>query len=542
MSSKIPNNANFALVSVLFALTANWPYVAAHAGTCNATVVGSHICNIPTGVTSITVVAIGGGGGGGQVGRGGAGATVTQTVSLTSGTKQLSLFVGGGGGGGGTYGAGGGGASNVYAGLIIAGGGGGGGNGANSDGGDGNGSSGTGVGSGVGGNNGLGGTSGSGGNRNMGDNGSAGNGGPGGWASGGSIGNYRVGGSGEGMGNGGTGYIGGGGGGGGYGGGGGGYNGGGGGGGGSRGGTVTVAANGGAPNSKGGDGSIVITWTDPVISPPVDPFPLMPNPPTLSVFSYQPTALDLSRNSGPVMTNCLLGSVRTLFGNDAQFLGQNTHGVAKMTQGSNLISFYPLRVTNSMAPSSGINLTEFNTLDMGTSCGTLTVSPALVNVPEFAAVLSNLGLKGKIKWDGNITLEKGAWDQYVARPDYLVTRGTPGTPRLEQGPDGLYRFTDSSGNTQVLHPAIDDTMGIAGHAQKALLLPKVTVKIQTDGTALLDSTNGQRYLLIPDLTTKAPNAFATQDWSQDGPNHYQFIGPSGANSGTQAQGFTVQRR
>jgi hypothetical protein len=245
----------------------------------NYTTPGSYSWTVPDGVTTIEVVATGGGGGGGEY-TGGNGGVVTATLSVTPG-QVLPLFVGGGGAG--SVAGGGGGSSNVDAGAadqVIAGGGGGGGGGAGgaATGGNGGGS-GTGSGgngnagnpsSGSGGSGGIGGAGGSGPGFNglpgPGGNGANGNGGPGG--AGGDCGPGAAGGSGAGSGAGGGGGTGcaGGGGGGGYGGGGGAGSGpgadGGGGGGGSIGPpstTYTVGTNGGASESNGGDGSIVIT-------------------------------------------------------------------------------------------------------------------------------------------------------------------------------------------------------------------------------------------------------------------------------------------
>jgi hypothetical protein len=107
------------------------------------TIPGSYNWTVPSGVTSVQVLAIGGGGAGGQMttptqpgAPGGAGAWVTATLSVTPG--QVIAVVVGGGGGVGSYvssgdcgtGGGGGGASSVDVGnpdRIIAGGGGGGG-------------------------------------------------------------------------------------------------------------------------------------------------------------------------------------------------------------------------------------------------------------------------------------------------------------------------------------------------------------------------------------------------------------------------------
>jgi hypothetical protein len=89
------------------------------------TTAGSYSYTVPSGVTSLQIVATGGGGGGGAGGTGGHGAIVTTTITVSPG-ESLNLVVGGGGG---QY-RGGGGSSNVSWGnsplkWIIAGGGGG---------------------------------------------------------------------------------------------------------------------------------------------------------------------------------------------------------------------------------------------------------------------------------------------------------------------------------------------------------------------------------------------------------------------------------
>jgi hypothetical protein len=546
MTFKPSIDPKYGLLSLLLAVAASVFGLEAQAGSCNVTYPGAATCSIPAGVGSVKVVATGGGGGGGMAANGGAGAIVTQTLSGVGGTK-LNLFVGGGGAGGG--GGGGGGSSNVNAGTasqIIAGGGGGGGNEVNGIGGNGNGGSGGGFGGAGGGFGGIGGAGGNAGNRYAGVRGLNGNGGGGGWGSYGRLGSGDgVGGSGTGGGWGG-GSSNGGGGGGGFGGGGGGGDaagGGGGGGGGSTGGTITLASNGGALNSWGGSGSIVITWTDPVVvvPPTVELIPLMSAPPSVAPFTYQPETLNLSRNSGPAMTTCLLTTARRLFGSDAQYMGQGVNGRAQISLGGNIISFYPLRATTSTTKGEGIHFTEFNFLDVGTGCGTFTISPAILNVAEFGAHLKMMGLQAKIFWNGTIAIKRGDYDQYVARPDYMATPGAPGIPSLKQGADGLYRFTDSAGYTQILRPAINDAMSITSAVQEFWKLYGLSLRVQTDGTALLDSISGKRFLLTPDLTTtyvnRRPYGSKPKMWL-DGPNHYQIV-----NIGEdQAQGFTIQER
>lgn len=522
---------------------------AAFADTANFTAPGAATWTVPAGVTSLAVVAKGAGGGSGDNGElGGNGGVVTATLSVTPG-QVLSLYVGGGGGRGiGAWkGGGGGGSTNIDAGTanqIIAGGGGGGGGGSSSGapykGGDGNGSAGSTASANLAGGGGSAGAGGAAGTGTVaGAAGVAGNGGPGG-ASNGAAG------AGTGAGAGGAGgATSGGGGGGGYGGGGGGAGaagaqGAGGGGGGSvgpAGAVVSVGTNGGAnPASNGGDGSIVFTYTVNA-SVPSNPIPNIASVSPVLGIGTQPIVLDLSAGDGPTMTTCLMTTVRTILGADAVYLGQTANGGARISQGGKVISFYPLDASTNNSQSADIHLGGTNVQNIGTSCGNFNIAPAIYNLTEFGAVLNSSGLAAQISSQGVITLMVSG-TVYVARPDYLVTLGVAGAPSLVQGADGLYRFTDSAGNIQILRPAFVDTFGLLALDQLALSLGGWTT-IQTDGTALFTTFNGTQFVLTPDLAlSAAPTANAASFWWQDAPNHYMFR----SSTLTLAQGFTVQPR
>ena len=121
--------ANFTIPSEDITLYAQW--TKGIRTTVEFTTTGPHTWTVPSGVTSVEVVANGGGGGAGQFKRpnGGSGASVTATLATTPGAV-LDLVVGGGGSRGESTngGGGGGGATTVNSGTddqVIAGGGGG---------------------------------------------------------------------------------------------------------------------------------------------------------------------------------------------------------------------------------------------------------------------------------------------------------------------------------------------------------------------------------------------------------------------------------
>ena len=238
------------------------------------------------------------------------------------------------------------------------------------------------------------------------------------------------------------------------------------------------------------------------------------------------------------MTACLLATVRSLFGADAQYVGESANGVAKFSQGASIISFYPLKASTATNQGTGVNLTTSNLQTVGTSCGTFTVAPAMSNLTEFGTLLNGMGLQANINAQGVTTLTAGN-TVYMFRPDYMVTvSSTPGTPSLKQGADGLYRFTDSAGNVQILRPVFADADGL-GNLVPTALSQNGSISIQTDGTALFSTVNGKQFVLTPDLTlTAAAGANVSKLWWQDATNHY-LVRSSLLNL---AQGFTTLQR
>jgi len=269
-----------------------------------------------------------------------------------------------------------------------------------------------------------------------------------------------------------------------------------------------------------------------------DPIPALCNPPPVAGIGTQPPVLDLASGQGPAMTQCLLVTMRNLLGADTQYLGQTANCVARFSLGgARLVTFYPLQASTFAGQTADIHLTGSNVLNVGTTCGNFNVAPALNSLGDFGAILKDMGMSASISAQGVMTLTVGD-KVYVARPNYLLTIGTPTSPSLSQGADGLYRLTDSAGNVQILRPAFLDTDALPSQVQLALSLGGWTV-IQTDGTALFTAFNGQQYVLTPDLIlTAASQANAAKLLWQDAANHYTFR----ASTIGLAQGFTIQQR
>lgn len=228
--------------------------------------------------------------------------------------------------------------------------------------------------------------------------------------------------------------------------------------------------------------------------------------------------LDLSGGYGPTLTNCLMTTARQILGADAVYLGQ-VDGGARISVGGKVISFYPLKANAATGQSADIHLLATNDLNVGTSCGSLNAVPALYNPTEFIAVLNAMGLSPQINALGVITVAVGS-NLYVVRPDYVVTPGRAGTASLTLGTDGLYRFTDSAGNTQLMRAAFlntDTLQALAGALMGGY------VAIQSDGTGLLTRLDGSQAVLVPAMVLGGvPASLSITDWVSDAPNHFLY--------------------
>jgi hypothetical protein len=266
--------------------------------------------------------------------------------------------------------------------------------------------------------------------------------------------------------------------------------------------------------------------------PDTELIPKLPVPTGVPGFAEPLQVLNLAGGSGPAMTSCLVDTIRQALGGDVAFVAQAADGAAKVSWNGQVISFYPLSVTSDNQ-SVGLRLLNSNSMDVATSCGKFSTTPALFNLVEVGSVLNSMGLSAQISVQGVITvLVNGSY--YVVRPDYVVTPGTPGTPSLVTGADGILHFTYSNGNRQILRPAILEPATLAGQMQQI----GGSVLIQTDGSAQL-SLNGRSYVLTPDMILgNVPAGHATDFWWSEGDNRYR-IRNFGVPYAASSQGFAL---
>ncbi len=517
---------------------------------------------VPTGVTSVQVVAIGGGGGGGAGETGFTGATgghggkVTATFAVAGG-RTLSMFVGGGGGGGefGGLGGRGGGSSNVddsFGHVIVAGGGGGGaGSGTAAEGsvftggsgGHGNGTSAQsfgGVTGGQGGANGNGGAGGvglavfnhDGGNGTGGEGGGSGGVGVGvgsGTGTGGEWGSNASGGGGGGYGGGGGGNIDaaltqttGGGGGGSL---------------GPAGATITIGANGGTAGSSGnggsgGNGSIVITYTVAAVvpTPSIDALAV----PNACSFNMRPAVLNMASGVGPAFAADMTTLLKTTLQQPLAYVEQTPCG-AMVLSGYNggRLAFIPYGFQTGDTRANGVYPIGNGQYQVVRDGQSLTIAPALVHLEQLIGLLG--GVSASHVGTGVLIASLNG-QTYVVQPGVAVQPdAATGSARLAMGGDGYWHFIDALGNNQTLYPAFADA-AILRDTLKGLN-PGATLTIALDGTASV-VINGQRYTWVPDLTLgKVPAARVGQYWWQESATR-QWV--ANAQPLGTAQGFTVK--
>jgi hypothetical protein len=248
-----------------------------------------------------------------------------------------------------------------------------------------------------------------------------------------------------------------------------------------------------------------------------DSFTMLPPPAPVPGFGNIPGVVNMSSGSGPALGNCASDMVRQALGGNVNYIGQTESGATQIQWNKQIISFYPLAATTSNGFMAGIFNQSINPLAVVTSCGTLTVAPAVYSLSELGTTLAGMGLNALINAEGVITVEDNGV-VYVVRPDYIVTTGTPGVPRLFVDSDGKHRFTDSAGNTQIIYPAFLDPTAL----QTQVGLLGGSMNVQVDGTVFL-ALGGKTYTLTADLTLSGvpPEHAADYQW-QNGTDRYAY--------------------
>lgn len=280
-----------------------------------------------------------------------------------------------------------------------------------------------------------------------------------------------------------------------------------------------------------------------------------------SGINSQLTVLDMSSGNGPEVALCMANWLFGATGLVTTYSGQTQEFAQQFKSGQITFILYVLSLSTTESVVNGIALSSDNSSEVALPCTLgsqvryfwikiisaikrpkdltdfadssrveIAESSKRVGPQAATVVATNLQMNGQ----GVLTATVGG-NLYAVRPDYAVTAGLPtGKTSLAIGKDGLLRYTNSAGESQILYPAFLDTSSVQsalGAAWGGYL------KIQMDGTGLFTRINGQQIHLAPDMalipTSSAPG---TGDLINDRANHYLV------RVGFYYQGFTATPR
>lgn len=261
--------------------------------------------------------------------------------------------------------------------------------------------------------------------------------------------------------------------------------------------TFTVTAKNGVGTSSASAPSNSVTPTAPAVIPPT-PMPAIPLLP-VSIngigFGTLPSIVDMGSGDGPTF----MGQLAVLLSNEVsvplRFIAQNANGTVTLGgyNGGNL-SFMPHSFqgvdmrTNGVYP---VGNWQYQVVANGQA---LTIAPALAHLEQLVSMFP--GISASVADTGVITANMGG-TIYVVQPGVQVQLNpATGQASLVLGADGLYRFTDAQGNTQVLYPAFAAPALLRSVVQS--IDPAASMGIALDATASV-LLGGVRYTLVPDL-------------------------------------------
>ncbi|MEO7105227.1 MAG: fibronectin type III domain-containing protein, partial [Rhodoferax sp.] len=261
--------------------------------------------------------------------------------------------------------------------------------------------------------------------------------------------------------------------------------------------TFTVTATNGVGTSSASADSNSVTPVAPVVHPTPTPTPTIPTLSfNISGISGLPAIIDMSRGEGPSFMAGLVQALSNALGMPLQFVGQNATGSVVLSgyNGGNLV-FMPLSFQTGDSRSNGVYTIGNGQYQVVVNGQSISIAPAMVRLDQLLASLP--GIAASVADTGVITATLNG-TTYVVQPGVAVQLNPPtGQQSLVLGADGMYRFTDALGNTQVLYPAFA-APGILRNVLQSID-PTATMNIALDATASI-VLGGVHYTLVPDIT------------------------------------------
>ncbi len=268
-------------------------------------------------------------------------------------------------------------------------------------------------------------------------------------------------------------------------------------------------------------------------------------PVSISGLSSQPNFSNLSNGIGPNVATRTALMLTNALGMPLQYVSQSSQGTAVLSgfNGGNL-AFMPVSVQtdNRAGGVYPVGNGQYQVVAPTTVVVTgqppsiaVTIAPALVHLDQLLALLP--GVAASLQSNGVIVATYNGVTYAVQPSAQVQIAPATGAARLFVGNDGLYRFIDAQGNSQVLYPAFADV-----DTMRNTVVPSMfaggSATIQLDGTARL-LVNGQAFKMGPDITLGGvPADRAGQSWWAEGANRYRMLNQQPTVAGS-SQGFGI---
>lgn len=252
-----------------------------------------------------------------------------------------------------------------------------------------------------------------------------------------------------------------------------------------------------------------------------------------SNFNVAPCVFNLSSSSGAAVMNAIVSTMTNTMGlANVRNQSQASNGTVTVQFDTGKVAFMPVDVAPLDARANGLYAGtngKYVVVNNGTA---ITIAPGILNFSELATLTPGWSIQ--VDENGTLTASNNG-TIYSVKPAYFVeTTGATG-PTLGIGSDGLPRFVDSAGNSQILYPTFADPSSLQTFLRYEDASANATV--QLDGS-IAAYFKGQSLTLKPDLTLgPVPTANASGTFWNEAGNRYSMRLLNRLNT---TQGFTMQ--
>lgn len=252
-----------------------------------------------------------------------------------------------------------------------------------------------------------------------------------------------------------------------------------------------------------------------------------------SGFAISPCVFNMASDGGASVFSGMTSTLSTSLGlANVRNMQQGSNGTVTLEYDGGKLAFLPINVARLDGRANGVYQGQYGKYVVVNGGTAVTVAPGILNFDQLATLMP--GWSVQVDAQGGITASKDGV-VYSVKPAYFVQATSTAGPSIGAGADGVVRFVDSQGNSQVLYPAFaePDTLQLyLSYADGS-----ATSTVNLDGTVQAQF-NGQTFTLTPDSTLSTLNSSATSGtfW-KDGGSRYRMRTMHRLNT---TQGFSMQ--